>query len=524
LIEISSFIQDSMKIIWVVLGLSVVILLLGWIFSRLLAKLFVALLNRTSIIDTTVTHLKLAGSDAINHRLRQIIRILIFVAAIWWAWLTLYSHPEISGFLTHAWQTLATFVQLTAVIFAFNLVLIGLETYLLFKAFGWVKIGFSGIENRVEAERGKRVKGFKIQQVQVFTASQLTGFLLGVSKYTRYGVNILLMLIYLTGVFSVFPQTRGLVSNILTSIFQAIQKSWQGFVGYLPSLLNLIVIIAITYYGLKLIRFLFNEIEKGTITLSGFHPEWAIPTYQLVKFMVIALALVVAFPFLPGSSSPAFQGISVFVGVLFSLGSTSVVANVVSGVVLTYTRAFRIGDRVKIADTVGDVIDKGLLVTRVRTIKNVEITIPNGMVLGSHIINYSSLSQERGLILTTTVTLGYDVPWRLIHATLIKAAQATEGILPDTLPFVLQTSLDDFYVSYELNAYTLQPNKMATIYSELHQNIQDTCNEAGIEILSPHYGALRDGNHSTIPADQLPKDYQMPPFQVKITRDRKNSS
>ncbi|HKI52961.1 MAG TPA: mechanosensitive ion channel family protein, partial [Anaerolineales bacterium] len=245
-----------------------------------------------------------------------------------------------------------------------------------------------------------------------------------------------------------------------------------------------------------------------------------IPTYQLLRFVVIALGLVVAFPYLPGSGSPAFQGVSVFVGVLFSLGSTSVVANIVSGVVLTYTRAFRVGDRVKIADTVGDIIEKGLLVTRVRTIKNVEITIPNGMVMGSHIINYSMVSQERGLILNTTITLGYDIPWRLIHEVLKKAAQATDGILPEPHPFVLQTSLDDFYVSYELNAYTNQPNKMALIYSELHQNIQDSCNEAGIEILSPHYDALRDGNTSTIPSDYLPKDYQAPPFNIKTDKDK----
>ena len=263
------------------------------------------------------------------------------------------------------------------------------------------------------------------------------------------------------------------------------------------------------------------RVEKGTITLSGFYPEWAIPTYQLVRILVIALALVLAFPYLPGSSSPAFQGVSIFIGLLFSLGSTSVVANIVSGVVLTYTRAFRVGDRVRIADTVGDVIEKGLLVTRMRTIKNVEITIPNGMVMGSHIINYSIVSQEHGLILNTTVTLGYDIPWRLIHETLIKAAQATNGILAEPHPFVLQTGLDDFYVSYELNAYTNQPNIMAVIYSELHQNIQDFCNEAGIEILSPHYGALRDGNPSTIPSDYLPKDYQAPPFQIKMNRDKK---
>jgi small-conductance mechanosensitive channel len=235
---------------------------------------------------------------------------------------------------------------------------------------------------------------------------------------------------------------------------------------------------------------------------------------------VIALALVLAFPYLPGSASPAFQGVSIFIGLLLSLGSTSVVANIVSGLVLTYTHAFRVGDRVRIADTVGDVIEKGLLVTRMRTIKNVEITVPNGMVMGSHIINYSAVAQEHGLILNTTITLGYDIPWRLIHETLIKAAQATNGILPEPRPFVLQTSLDDFYVSYELNAYTDQPNKMIVVYSELHQNIQDFCNEAGIEILSPHYGALRDGNPSTIPSDYLPKGYQAPPFQIKMNRDK----
>ena len=519
--DIPTFLQNSLKVVWVILGLSALVLLLGWILRRWIAKLVVGLLNRTPIVDFVVKRLKLPDAELVNHRIRQVTRILVVLLSIGGAWQTLISHPDISGFVTSAWQTILNFVQLPAVIFTFNLALIGLETFMLFKVIGWVKAGFQVIANRIKAEQDKRLKGFKIQRVQVFTASQLTRFLLAVSRYTRYAVNILLILIYLTGVFSVFPQTRGIVTNTLTSIFQTIEKGWQGFIGYLPSLLSLIVIIVITYYGLKLIRFLFNEVEKGTITLSGFYPEWAIPTYQLVRILVIALALVLAFPYLPGSSSPAFQGVSIFIGLLFSLGSTSVVANIVSGVVLTYTRAFRVGDRVRIADTVGDVIEKGLLVTRMRTIKNVDITIPNGMVMGSHIINYSAVSQERGLILNTTVTLGYDIPWRLIHETLIKAAQATNGILAEPLPFVLQSSLDDFYVSYELNAYTNQPNKMTVVYSELHQNIQDFCNEAGFEILSPHYGALRDGNLSTIPSDYLPKDYQAPPFQIKMNRDKK---
>ena len=519
--DITTFLQDGLKIVWVIMGLSALILIFGWMISRWVAKITTGLIKRTPIINFTAKRFNFPDAELIHQRIQQTIRLLVILLAGWGAWKILNSHPDISNFLQSAWEATINFAQLPVVIFIFNLALVGIVTFLLFRVFGWVKIGFNVIANRIQAEQGKRLKGFKIQRVQVFTASQLTSFLLGVSRYIRYGVNILLTLIYLTGVFSIFPQTRGIVTEILDSIFQSLSKGWQGFADYLPSLLNLIIIVVITYYGLKFIRFIFDEIEKETITFSGFRAEWAIPTYQLVRFLVIAFALVLAFPYLPGSSSPAFQGVSVFIGLLFSLGSTSVVANIVSGVVLTYTGAFRVGDRVKIADTVGDIIEKGLLVTRIRTIKNVEITIPNGMVMGSHIINYSAVSQERGLILNTTVTLGYDIPWRLIHETLIKAAQATNGILPEPRPFVLQTSLDDFYVSYELNAYTDQPNKMAGVYSELHQTIQDFCNEAGIEILSPHYGALRDGNPSTNPADYLPKDYQAPPFNIKINSDKK---
>jgi len=220
------------------------------------------------------------------------------------------------------------------------------------------------------------------------------------------------------------------------------------------------------------------------------------------------------FPYLPGSESPAFRGVSIFLGVLFSLGSTAAVANVVAGVILTYMRAFRIGDRVKISDTIGDVIEKTLLVTRVRTIKNEDITVPNAMVLGSHIINYSSSAKDRGLILHTTVTIGYDAPWRKVHELLIAAAHSTEHILKEPSPFILQTALDDFYVSYELNAYTNRPEIMAGIYSSLHQNIQDRFNESGVEIMSPHYAAFRDGNQTTVPGGRTEKDSALPGLNI----------
>lgn len=208
-----------------------------------------------------------------------------------------------------------------------------------------------------------------------------------------------------------------------------------------------------------------------------------------------------------------------FVGVLFSLGSSAAIGNMVAGVVLTYRRAFQIGDRVKIGETVGDVTERTLLVARIRTIKNVEVAIPNGAVLGGQVINYTTLAATRGLILHTSVTIGYDAPWRQVHELLANAAERTEHIQAEPAPFVLQTSLDDFYVSYELNAYTSRADLMAAIYSRLHQNIQETFNEAGVEIMSPHYAAYRDGNQTSIPPGCLPPDYRAPAFRLESVRN-----
>jgi small-conductance mechanosensitive channel len=257
----------------------------------------------------------------------------------------------------------------------------------------------------------------------------------------------------------------------------------------------------ITKYILRFTKFIFNEISMGSIQINGFYKDWAEPSYKLTRILILAFALIIIFPYLPGSGSPAFQGISVFLGILFSLGSSSAVANMVSGIVLTYMMPFKVGDRVKISSTVGDVIEKNLLVIRVRTIKNEDITIPSSMVLGSHIINYSSSADSYGLILNQTISIGYDTPWRSVHDLLIKSALKTNGILNEPIPFVFQTQLNDFYVSYEINAYTRQPNQMANIYSELNQNIRDSFNSAGVEIMSPHYTSIRNGNKSTISSE-----------------------
>jgi small-conductance mechanosensitive channel len=514
--DVLSFIRVVLSNVWAILGLGLLVLLLGWVAGLLLANWLEAAFRRVRLFRLLAQRIGLQDTERLAMRLGQAIRIVAFLIGCSISWRVLNTSPDIHQVVSRGSATVGDVLRLPSIKSAGNLLLVILATYLLFRMFGWLRKAFLGWRVAVEAQRGRLFRDLRFQRVQLLSAGQLTSLLRNLIRYALYVVDVLLTLVYLTVVFSVVPQTRGVVAAVLHSILQVINQGWLGFVRYLPSLLNLVLIIIITHYGLRILRFVFNEIGKGTITLAGFHPEWAIPTFQLVRFGVIALAVIFAFPFLPGSASPAFQGVSIFIGALFSLGSTSVVANIVAGIVLTYTRAFRAGDRVKIADTVGDVVEKTLLVTRLRTIKNVEVTIPNSLVLQSHIINYSAVSQERGLILNTTITLGYDVPWRRVHETLISAARKTDGILADPRPFVLQTSLDESYVSYELNAYTDQPNAMANIYSDLHQNVQDACNEAGIEILSPHYSALRDGNTTTIPAEHRPGGYQAPSFGVKL--------
>jgi small-conductance mechanosensitive channel len=279
-----------------------------------------------------------------------------------------------------------------------------------------------------------------------------------------------------------------------------------GALGYVPNLFYIAVIVLVARYVLTLVHAFFRAIENGALAFAGFYREWAEPTYKIARVLVLAFTSVVVFPYLPSAHTDAFKGVSIFLGVIFSLGSSSAISNLVAGVVLTYTREFRIGDRVQIAETTGDITEKTLLVTRIRTIKNEEVTIPNGAVLASRVINYTTLAADQGLVLHTSVTIGYDAPWARVHELLLTAARRTEHILEEPRPFVLQTSLDDFYVTYQLNASTRRPAVMAATYSQLHANIQDTFNEAGVEIMSPHYRSLRDGNALAVPPNALSAD------------------
>lgn len=374
---------------------------------------------------------------------------------------------------------------------------------------------FPRIYTKIDGWRGTVIRSIKIQRVELLSADQIVAALISIAKTVRIAAVLVLLYTYLTTVLGIFPWTREISTALVEAVVTTLRAIGEAFATFIPDIVSIAVIIVVTRYILKMISLFFSGINRGAITFSGFDRDWTEPTYKIVRFLVIIFAAIACFPYIPGSKSEGFRGITVFVGLLISLGSASAIGNLVAGIVLMYMRPFRVGDRVKIADTLGDVTEKTLLVTRVRTIKNVDITIPNALVLGSHIINFNSSATNRPpLILHTSVTIGYDAHWRKVHELLIAAARGTTHILPEPEPFVLQTSLNDFYVTYEINAYTDQPNLMATIYAELHQNIQDKFNEAGVEIMSPHYAQVRDGNKTTIPDQYLPKTYRAPGLRI----------
>lgn len=376
--------------------------------------------------------------------------------------------------------------------------------------------GYSKLLLFINSKKDKWLKNLSYKDYTFLAAEQELQVVLFLVKIFRWFVYAVLLYITLPIIFSIFPFSRDWADALFHLIWSPFKGVLIAIWEYLPNLFSILVIYFVMKYVIRFVRYIFHEIEAEKLKLSGFHADWAMPTYSIVKFLLYAFMFVLIFPYLPGSDSNIFQGVSVFIGVLFSLGSSSAIANMVAGLVITYMRPFKIGDRIKIGDVTGDVVEKTLLVTRIRTIKNEVITIPNSSVLIGNTTNYSSEAIEKGLIIHTTVTIGYDVPWKDMHQALIDAALRTNLILDEPKPFVLQTSLEDFYVSYQINAYTREAGKQALIYSNLHQNIQDVCNERGIEILSPHYRAARDGNMTTIPADYLPNDYKSPSFNVKV--------
>ncbi len=368
--------------------------------------------------------------------------------------------------------------------------LLALAATMLFAFLLWaVSRIFRWLVTWTERDVRRGVQELATKTYHLFHPHQLWQFVAGMLRFLRLVTYIILVYFYLNAVLGLYPWTRPVARTLFRFVVDPLESMWLGFVAAVPNLIFLAVLWVVVNYLLKIFRAFFKAIEQRRVRLESFESEWAMPTYKIVRILVIAFAVVVAYPYIPGSDSLAFKGVTVFVGILLSLGSSSFIANLLAGVSMPYRGAFREGDRIKVGQTMGIVEELTVMVTRVRTPKNEIVVIPNSNILNTDVINYSHLARTEGLLLHTTVGIGYDTPWRQVEAMLIEAANRTEGLKKEPPPFVLQTSLNDFSVEYQVNAYCSKVRDIPLIYSRLHANIQDVFNENGVQIMSPAYVA-----------------------------------
>lgn len=388
-------------------------------------------------------------------------------------------------------QDISNILKITALIFIIIII-----TYIIFrmiqrlwiKLIKWIDLFFSKHSSTIV------FKGIKI--IAPDQLEYIMKVFLNILKFIIHFVLIYNMTYF---ILLFIPATHQTALNLKQYLSKPLITLFKSFLSYFPNIIFITITLFVAKYVIKFLRYFFDEIEKENIKFKNFYPDWADSTFHIIKFLIYFFVAVIIFPYLPGSDSPAFKGISIFVGVIFSLGSSSAIANMVAGIILTYMRAFKVGDIVKIGDTIGELRESSLLVIRIKTFKNVEITIPNAIVLNGQILDYSHYCDNNGLIVHSKITIGYDVPWNLVHKLLIQAAKSTEGILKDKDPYVLQIALNDFSVEYEINAFTNNPKLLPRLYSDLHQNIQNEFRDANVEIMSPIYNAVRNGNETTIP-------------------------
>ena len=394
--------------------------------------------------------------------------------------------------------------------------ILGLLLYLMQRIF---RLALSRLRAWAEA-----AKGLRFQETVFLTPKRIQQWADLTLRILRMAILLGLSYVYVPLLLSFFPLTAPFADIIMPYVTGPIIQVGAAVIGYIPKLFTLVLIILVIRYSLKFARFTMSALAKGEIKLAGFDPDWGDPTYNLIRGVVILMGVMISYPYLPGSGSEIFKGFSIFVGAIVTLGSSAAINNIIRGVVLTYTRAFRVGDRVQIGNTLGDIVEKKLFVTRVRTLDNDEVTLPNGMVLGGSISNLTAATKSGGLALRISAGIGYDVDWRTVHELLKKAALQTPHILSDPEPFVVETELGDYAVSYTLIAFTEAPEKARLTRAAVRRNALDLFNADGIEIMTPSVSALRDGNQPAIPRDFNPKPFQLPGFEVFLRRQEEEGS
>jgi len=331
----------------------------------------------------------------------------------------------------------------------------------------------------------ERVHDLQLKSVEVVRGEQLWQAAQRGMGFLGVVLAIIASYVYLHYVLRLFPWSRGLGNGLGGMVVRPLQAFATALVNFIPDLVVLILLVLLARFAIRFIGVFFKRVGSGAITLERFDPEWALPAQRILRLAVVVFTLIIAYPYIPGSGSEAFKGIGLILGLMFSLGSPSVIGNLVAGMSLAVRKAFRVGDRVKIGEHLGFVTQVRLLTTYMRSMKNEEIVIPNSLILNNEVVNYSTLATSPGLIMHTTVGIGYETPWRQVEAMLLEAARRTPGVLENPPPYVLQQKLGDFAVDYEINAYTQDAPRLGLVYSDLHRNILDLFNEYGVQIMTP---------------------------------------
>lgn len=364
----------------------------------------------------------------------------------------------------------------------------GYVTLLVLLIWGVHKV-FKRLERMAERHVKHSLRDLERKSHRLLHAGRLWMLLDAFFRAVRWILVVLFIYVAITRILDLFPWTRALSESLLSLFIKPLNDMWQNLVEATPGLIFILVLFLVLRYLLKLMRLFFHGVELGTIRLANFEPDWAMPTFKIARIVLIALGVVIAYPYIPGSDSLAFKGISVFVGVLLSIGSSSVITNTFAGLSMIYRSAFKVGDRVQIDEVTGLVTEIKLQTTQIVTAKNETVVIPNSNIMNANVVNFSQLARQDGLIVHSSVGIGYDVPWRQVEAMLLEAAARTDLLEKKPAPFVLRRKLGDFAIEYEVNAYCSLPDRLPEVYSALHDNILDVFNERQVQIMSPAYVA-----------------------------------
>jgi small-conductance mechanosensitive channel len=392
-------------------------------------------------------------------------------------WQSAFTHALTQYRADHSRGRIAERVALTSLVLVVTLVLL----WLLVPLTRWI----------VDLTSRKIFGGFaqsKRKSWSLIDTRQLDGLLRLGFRTLRWAVSLFVIYISFQILFSIYPQTKPLGERMLGGVTGPARQFGRAVWDSAPSLIFILIIAVACRYIVRLVSFAFARIGEGQVRMEGFKPQWAAVTARLVNLAIILLAVLIAYPYIPGSQSAAFKGLSLFLGVLFSLGSTGVVANILNGILLTYMDSFQVGDFIQIGDTQGYVEATSLFVTRLRTRQQRVVTIPNSHVLSGQITNYSSAAAS-SLTLSTTAGIGYDTPWRQVEAMLLSAAVKTRTVREHPAPFVLEMSLNSFDITYELTVFITGETPVNVVRAELNRNILDEFNQYGVQIMTPAYVA-----------------------------------